>query len=100
MVRTPGTRRPDIVLVCEGIPDALTAAQVGYRAVGVLGAGVPDDQLCHRLLDRFPSEHLVVGFDKDDTGRTGVDRLSSLLDAAGARERSSVLDVPSRWGDL
>ena len=29
-------------VVCEGMPDALTAAQAGYRAVGLLGAQAPD----------------------------------------------------------
>ena len=99
-VHTPAAKRADVVLVCEGIPDALTAGQAGYRAVGVLGAGVPDDQLCHRLLERFPNERLVIAFDQDDSGKLGAERLASLLDTAGAAERVSTLDVPRRWGDL
>jgi hypothetical protein len=99
--RVPGvTKTDDVVLVCEGIPDALTAAQAGHRAVGVLGAALPDEQLSHRLLERFPREQLVIAFDADDSGRAGQRRLTSLLDEAGAGNRVACLDVPRRWGDL
>jgi hypothetical protein len=98
--RVPQARRDDLIVVCEGMPDALTAAQVGYRAVGVLGAALPDDHLCHRLLSRYPSERLVVAFDQDDSGKAGAERLVSLLSDAGAADRVSRLDVPQRWGDL
>lgn len=100
-VRVPSRRRSDdVVLVCEGMPDALTAAQSGYRAVGVLGAALPDEQLCHRLLSQFQCERFVVAFDADESGRMGKERLSSLLAQAGASERVSCLELPRRWGDL
>ena len=38
-------RTGDVALVCEGIPDALTAAQAGWRSVAVLGAGLPDERV-------------------------------------------------------
>jgi len=93
-------RAADVVVICEGLPDALTAAQAGYRSVGVLGAGLPDAQLSHRLLEWFPGDRLVVAFDGDDSGRMGQQRLSTLLDEAGAGNRVSHIDVPTRWGDL
>ena len=39
---TPGSPRWPLLMVCEGMPDALTAAQAGYRSVGLLGAQAPD----------------------------------------------------------
>lgn len=91
---------PEVVVVCEGLPDALTAAQAGYRSAGVLGAALPDEQLSHRLLEHFPNEQLIIAFDGDDSGQAGQQRLHTLLDEAGAGERVSCLDVPRRWGDL
>ncbi len=91
---------PGTVLVCEGLPDALVAAQAGHRASAVLGAGLPDDRVARLLLQRFASERLVVAFDADDRGRAGASRLVELLHAAGPRDRVVVLDVPGAWGDL
>ena len=99
--RLPGEAKSnDLVLVCEGIPDALTAAQAGYRALGILGAALPDEQLAHRLLERFPQDRFVLAFDADDSGQAGQSRLSGLLDEVGAGRRSTCLEVPRRWGDL
>jgi hypothetical protein len=89
-----------VVIVCEGIPDGLTAAQAGYRSVAVLGAALPDEHLAHRLLERFPAERFVLAFDGDDSGRAGEQRLGALLDELGAGERTARLEVPTRWGDL
>ncbi len=94
------TKLADAVIVCEGLPDALTAAQAGYRSIGVLGAAVPDEHLAHRLIERFPRERLVLAFDADESGRAGQSRLKGLLDELGAGDRTACLDVPRRWGDL
>jgi len=42
------TADPGTVLVCEGQLDALSAAQAGYTAAAVLGAGYPDDRVAPR----------------------------------------------------
>lgn len=90
----------DVVLVCEGIPDALTAAQAGYRAVAVLGAGYPDDRVARALVERFPTERLVLAFDADDRGRAGAARLDAALADLGAPARVALLEVPEAHGDL
>lgn len=91
---------PDRVLVCEGLPDALIAAQAGHRATALLGAGLPDERVVASLMARFATERLVIALDADDRGRAGSARLVDLLDAAGAGDRVAVLDVPPSWGDL
>lgn len=88
------------MLVCEGLPDALIAAQAGHRATALLGAGLPDDRVVGVLIQRFATERLVVALDADDRGRAGAARLVELLDVAGAGDRVAVLDVPPSWGDL
>ena len=37
------------LLVCEGIPDAWTAAQAGYASVGILGNQAPDASVARRI---------------------------------------------------
>lgn len=92
--------RDDVVIVCEGIPDALTTSQAGYRAVAVLGAGYPDDRVAAGLVRRFPTEHLVMAFDADDRGRAGASQLAAALDDHGAGSRISRIDVPAAGGDV
>lgn len=100
-VHLPGSaRREGLVVVCEGLPDALTAAQAGYRSVAVLGAGLPDERLAIQLADRHPDVRLVVAFDGDHRGRAGSERLAELLDQAGAGDRVDTLAVPEAYGDL
>lgn len=91
---------PGVVVVSEGIPDALVAAQAGYRAVAVLGAGVPDERVAAALVERFPTERLVVAFDADAPGQDGAERLQELLGERGAGQRVARLEVPVSAGDL
>ena len=71
------------VLVCEGLPDGLIAAQAGHRASALLGAGLPDDRVAGLLMQRFATERLVIALDADDRGRAGAARLAELLGLAG-----------------
>ena len=86
-------RHPE-VMVTEGAIDALSAAAAGYRAVAVLSAAYGDEAVAVALA-KLPHP-LVIAFDADDAGRTGADRLASLLEA---RQRPPVvLDLGA--GDL
>ncbi len=102
------------LVVCEGMPDALTAAQAGYRAVGLLGAQAPDESVAARVAS-YAERHdldVVLMTDANDAGRSAGDRLAELLraeqidpviveppadltDAAGA----SVVDL-NAWAQL
>ena len=44
-----GATQPGVLVVCEGIPDALTAAQAGLRSVAVLGSQAPDRSVATRI---------------------------------------------------
>lgn len=89
-----------VVLVCEGIPDALSAAQSGFRAVAVLGAGLPDERLARALAERYPAERLVIAFDADHRGRSGAERLADLLSDVAGQSRVGTISVPGEFGDL
>jgi DNA primase len=71
-----------MVVVCEGIPDALIAAQAGLRAVAVLGTWAADQVAVAELADTATTTgcRLVVCFDGDEPGRTGADRFRRMLD--------------------
>jgi len=71
--------REDVVLVCEGIPDALTVAQAQYRAAAVLGAGYPDERVAAGLVRRYPTGRLFLAFDADERGRAGAPELAAAL---------------------
>ena len=80
LVQTPAaSARPGVLLVCEGIPDALTAAGAGCRAAAVLGAGLPDAALARRIAQLAGGDHLIVAFDADARGQDGARRLHDEL---------------------
>lgn len=72
-----------LLMVCEGMPDALTAAQAGYRAVALLGAHAPDESVAARVAGYAEAHHLdvVVMTDANEPGRAAGNRLSELLRA-------------------
>lgn len=82
-------------IVTEGVPDALAAASAGYRAVAVLGAGLPDGRTADLLRRRRGL--LVVAFDADAAGESGARRLEALLRERG---RSDVVTVEPPNGNL
>lgn len=83
-------------LVCEGPIDALTAADAGYPAFGLLGAAASSRSAVD-LIARAPGR-LVIAFDADSAGSRGADRLKEMLIA---RHRSvATCHVPPGSNDL
>jgi hypothetical protein len=80
-----GHGRAGLLLVCEGIPDALTAAQAGYTAVGILGSQAPDRAVAARLANHADHHHqrIVAVVDADPAGRRWGEHLSDLLRGDG-----------------
>jgi DNA primase len=95
-----GQLRPNGLIVCEGIPDALTAAQAGFRSAAVLGSRSPDPSVAKRLASHAELcglEIIAIG-DADDAGRSWSERLSNLLDERGSAMR--VVEPPAEGLDL
>ena len=75
------------LVVCEGIPDALTAASLGMASVAVLGSQSASSETVSSIsrsalsLDRS----ITLINDYDAAGRTWADQLSHQLRAAGNR---------------
>lgn len=67
-------------VVCEGIPDALTAAQAGHISVGILGSRAPDHSVAARIASYADHHRLdvVAVIDNDPAGRAwGNDSVTS-----------------------
>lgn len=81
-----GRLQSGVLVVCEGIPDALTAAQAGFVSVGVLGSQAPDRSVASRIVTRADNLGLtpVAVIDNDAAGRAWGEQLSSLLADHGA----------------
>lgn len=94
-----GEQRSKVLVVCEGIPDALTAAQHGLLSVAILGAQAPDPKIADTLAGHA-SDHglgLVAVVDADPAGRAWGSRLTDLL---GARDTSLAVVEPPEGLDL
>jgi DNA primase len=70
----PTLNDSDQLVVCEGIPDSLIAAQAGFRAVGLLGTNALDDTVAARIANLADTNDLdvtvVVDVDDAGTGRS------------------------------
>jgi hypothetical protein len=97
---TMQAREPGVVVICEGIPDALTAAQAGYQTVAVLGSHAPDAAVALRLAMRARRDRseLVAIIDSDDAGRAWGNRLAALLVDYG--HRLTVIEPAIPGGDV
>jgi hypothetical protein len=91
----PSNGASGLRIVAEGIPDALAVASAGYRAVAILGAGLPDSRIAERLANC--QGLLVIAFDADEAGRTGARRLLELLRERG---HNDVISFDPPGGDL
>ncbi|ONH60476.1 molecular chaperone [Frankia sp. CcI49] len=107
---TAGPPNPGIAVICEGFPDALTAAQNDLTAIALLGTahasstGAPD--LAQRLISELPDTTFVICFDDDtakgtgklDAGQAAAARLADEL----AQHDTLVLNIqpPTGTNDL
>lgn len=99
LLQPPKDADDAVVVVCEGMPDALTAAGAGARAIAVLGAGYPDAAVAKMVLAAQPRGRIVVAFDADQRGRQGASQLGALLAEAGAGRRVHQLGLPVMGGE-
>jgi DNA primase len=82
--RSVGPERVGQLIVCEGVPDTLTAAGAGYQAVAILGSQAPDHGVAYRIGRRAEQHQLQVTLvvDNDPAGLEWGNRLRMLLDDA------------------
>jgi DNA primase len=94
LVHTPrASARGELLVVCEGLPDALTVAGTGLHAAAVLGAALPDTAVAQRVAQLAAGRPVVIAFDADPSGKRGAQRLDELL-APTHRAPVVTLDLP------
>jgi hypothetical protein len=88
------------LVVCEGIPDAWTAAQAGHASVGILGNQAPDASVAHRIAGAATDQgrDIVAVIDNDDGGHLWRDNLTALLADEG--QTLTIIEPPSPGLDL
>ena len=94
-----GAPRPGLLIVTEGIPDALTAAQAAYTTAAILGSQAPDATVAARLATRADRDGLVIVavVDADPAGQMWGQRLGELL---AEHDHPPTLIEPSVGNDL
>jgi DNA primase len=98
--QTAGEPSAGPLVVCEGIPDAWTAAQAGYASVGILGNQSPDASVARRIA-AVADDHgqdIVAVIDNDDAGRIWRDNLTTLLTDEG--HTLTIIEPPAPGLDL
>jgi hypothetical protein len=88
------------LIVCEGIPDALTAAGMGVRSVGTLGSQATDETSVRRLTSYASQRNLSVLLvnDNDEAGKSWAARLRNDLAEAGLE--TEAWEPPEPCSDL
>lgn len=97
----PTTDAPsNILVICEGIPDALTATRAGLRSVALLGAHSADEHTAQRLAGHALCDgvQLVTVIDADATGRSAGQRLARHLHTHGVQLH--IVEPPAAGLDL
>ena len=99
------------LVICEGIPDALVAAQAGFRSIGLLGTNALDPSVAARIANHAACVELdvVVVIDPDPAGRRLGQQLLShlaengaaatLLEPPGGHDLTSWAQVESGWSE-
>lgn len=87
VLRLAVSGQPGMVVLCEGFPDALSAAHAGLPAVAILGVGQAGaqtvDDLARRITVRFPGAAFAVCFDADAPAVQPAHRLADRLTRTG-----------------
>ena len=100
--RRPRATDDGVLVVCEGIPDALTAAAAGLDAVAVLGTAAVNNNLAEQIIDHGPRSgrtRIVVAFDADAPGDSAATALAAMLGRFGV-EVSRLRPPEHSGGDL
>ena len=89
---SPAREQPSsILLVCEGVIDALAVAGAGWPAVAVLGATYVDGRLVSELVHGAAGRHILIAFDGDQAGRRAAVSLSAGLESMEVQSKQVCL---------
>jgi DNA primase len=72
-------KKGETVYICEGVPDAVAACQLGLNSVGILGASSFNPE----WLDLFTHLNVYVVPDKDQAGSQFAEKIQHLFASKG-----------------
>jgi DNA primase len=81
----PTVRSTSVLVVCEGLLDALSTATAGYASVALLSATYADRQIACAIGDEARDRKIILGLDNDTAGRTATELLADAFDALNCR---------------
>ena len=85
-----------LLVICEGIPDSLTAAALGHRSVAILGSQAPNQPLALDISNHATAHGLALLMvnDHDDAGRAWAALLVDLFSKSGSVIQAAEPDEP------
>jgi DNA primase len=90
-----GTTKPStsLLVVCEGVIDALSAAGAGFASVALLSASYADQAVARSISAEAGDREVLLGLDNDDAGRTANQLLVKAFEALNCRH--GILEIPT-----
>jgi DNA primase len=88
----PTARSTSVLVVCEGLIDALSSATAGFESVALLSATYSDQQVARSISDAAGDRKVLLGLDNDDAGRTATQQLTDTLEALDCP--NGTLEIP------
>jgi DNA primase len=74
-----------VLVVCEGIIDALSTTGAGFASVALLSATYADQQVARSISDEAGERKVLLGLDSDEAGRAASQVLANAFDALNCR---------------
>jgi DNA primase len=91
-VISPAVRSASVLVVCEGVIDALSTTGAGFASVALLSATYADQQVARSISDEAGNRRVLLGLDNDEAGRTASQLLADAFDALNCRHE--ILEMP------
>jgi DNA primase len=77
----PAARSTSVLVVCEGVIDALSTTGAGFASVALLSATYADQQVACSISDQAGNRNVLLGLDNDEAGRTATQLLADTFEA-------------------
>jgi DNA primase len=78
---SPTARSTPVLVVCEGVIDALSTTGAGFASVALLSATYADQAVARSISDEAGNRKVLLGLDNDEAGRIGTQLLAHAFDA-------------------
>jgi DNA primase len=89
----PTARSTSVLVVCEGVIDALSTTRAGFASVALLSAAYADQKLARSVSEVAGDRQVLLRLDNDEAGRTASQLLADTFDALNCRHET--VDLPS-----